>query len=440
MDNYQNTIYKPTVRINPGLKILLVLLLPVGIGVATYFIFEVLASAYTSEAQLQVNVPLWLADEEEEGKKPARQNPMAHRVGMVQKEILGEIPLTLLSFEMVRIDIRAIWDQEDEFAGDTQYLRVIYDTLSRRLEDLDPRLGLTEVDQSVREWIMSRHYKPDELKTRFAITPIPNTALIRIEGQAPDSRKSGLMVNALADVYIGYRQAEEEKELSHLLDVSHHQMADLKQLIKDKEQFIAEKKHSIAEAVDDELWELRKRIKRLERTRTREYEYIEKLQDQLEKYPERSASDVVPVIQTADQEGISNAPASALRERLDQAQSRMSVIDKQLRMLEDKFAQKEDGLLAPHMEELAKWKADFANLELQHQRLQKALNVVDSLLVLMVKSKTRTPSPHTSLILSLQVGLATLLLWGIFLYQLGYIHLFDHSKNSTGHSQQATIH
>ncbi|MEL6134735.1 MAG: hypothetical protein AAFR59_15340 [Bacteroidota bacterium] len=248
------------------------------------------------------------------------------------------------------------------------------------------------------------------------------------------------MVNALAEVYIAHRQAEEEAYLSKLLASSGQEMSSLKALIEDKTQFIREKKHSIAEAVDDELWELRKRIKRLERTRAREYEYIEKLQRQLDKYPERNVPDVVPVIQTSDQEGISNMSTSTLQERLDEAKARMSVIDRQLDVLEEKFAQKENGLLAPHFEELAKWKADYAVLETRHQRVQKALNVVDSLLVLMVKSKTRTPSPHSSLILAMQVGFATLLLWVIFLYQLGYIHLFDHSKNGTGHSQQATIH
>ncbi|MCI4671629.1 MAG: hypothetical protein MRZ79_26040 [Bacteroidia bacterium] len=401
-------------------KIFTILLVPTVMAGAVYLIFQAFQSAYTSEAQIQVNEALWL-DPYKDSTRLINEFTLNKRVQEMVGQITSDPPLILLGYRLGLHDLGENPFLRHRFLEeyDEESLDEIKHTFQQKLENLDPNLLDTDESRRLHSVMRAMKYLPNQLRTSLNATQIPGTSLIQVQANGRSPEMSGFMVNAFCEEFIQLVSKSERDRLEDMLRVLVKRYEKKKKDLKGNMAKMDVKPDTDGEVIDEELWELKMRIKRLENTRSQE----EKRYLDLEKfYQEAEEKNSIKVQNPTANKGTKDL--EGLRIQFEESRKRLEAIDKQLDKLRGKVKSREENILQPIQVSVDSTKYSLAALEKDKEKIEQAINYTDKLLIQVIKGKTRHPSPYTSLFLALQAGLATLLLWLIFLHQMNFIHLF----------------
>jgi len=403
-------------------RIFTILLLPLVVGGTVYLVFEAFQSAYTSEAQIQVNEALWL-DPYRDSTRLINEYTLNRRVQEIIKQISSDHALLLLSYRLGIHDLGQDPFLKHKFLDDMdaesrlQWSR----KMQKRLVYFDLELGQGSEDQEIKKILDKMRYLPPRLREELKATQVPGTSLIQVQGNGRSPEMSGFMVNAFCDEFIRYVSQVQTERLQDMLMVVDRMVEKKEEELQDHIAYLGEKQSAVSDAIDSELWDLKRRINRLENTRLQEERQILELRQRLE---EKKSESQTQISRSDSQEDIYLKVNQDLEVELEESKNRLEVIDRQLGVLRKKLEEREKNILQPFKSSTDSIRSSLALLEKDREKIKQALNYTDKLLIQVIKGKTRHPSPFTSLFLALQAGIATLLLWLIFLHQANFIHLF----------------
>lgn len=407
-------------------KVFTILLVPSVMGGAVYLIFEAFQSAYTSEAQIQVNEALWL-DPYKDSTRLINEYTLNRRVQEVVGQISADAPLTLLAYRLALHDLGKDPFSKHRFLEeyDGPIRSKWSGLLQKRLQSLETDLLDSDEGRELHAIIHGMGYLPQKLRSYLGATQIPGTSLIQVQANGKSPEMSGFIVNAFCEEFIRFVSHEERERLEDMLRVVNKHYEKKQKELQGNMENMDERQDVGTEEIDPQLWELKRRIKRLENTRVEEQKRFDELEKELEK---TSGVKVQHSPGTKVQKALESQQL-----QMEESRKRLEAIDKQLNLLKEKVENRETNILKPIQVSVDSLRESMASIEKDKEKIQLALNYTDKLLIQVIKGKTRHPSPYTSLFLALQTGFAALLLWLIFLHQMNFVSLFKTaSKKNNG--------
>lgn len=406
-------------------RILVVLIPPILIGLVVFMVFDLLQAAYTSEAQLQVNEALWL----DFADSTAAQVETHPRVVRTMTEMRDDAPYQFLAYALILHDFDSVTNpfgrRVDSLFPAAFQLTTLIDTLRWRLAFQVP-MGHSRVDSLIEELFRATTYWPHRLKANVVINQIPGTSLIRMEADSRTPEMSTFVVNTFAQEFINYRQKIERKRLERIREDLFERVAHQKDQLAQHQASLAAEEAAISTRIDDNTWELKRRIIRLEAAKNRELRRIAKLERSLA----RTDKQPKQIVRTNHQ----NLDPVELSLELESSQNRLAVIQQQLQTVQEQLKIHQNARLEPLSQRLRVQQAAYEKLTARYQQIERALVNVDQLLIQVVKGKTRHPIPYSAIFIGTQAGITSFLLWLLFLIQIRYIRW----TNPTGHTSSPT--
>ncbi|MEO0895815.1 MAG: hypothetical protein AAFY71_05425 [Bacteroidota bacterium] len=396
----------------PGIlsKFFTIVFIPLLIGGITYLVFQAFQSAYTSEAQIQVNEALWL-DPYKDSTSLSREFTLNKRVQELIVEASSSKAISLLSYRL------GIHDLTNAPFKSHRILKEMNETEMKEVEnDLKYRLKQyvelkPDKDDEVYQMLKEMRFLPNDIRGEISITQVPGINLIQIQANGLTPDMSGFMVNTMCEEFIKYISYKETERLEDLLMVVNSRMEETKKDLDQNQQDTLSRERLLERLSDEKIWNFERRINRMESTKQQEIDRQKALKKDLERVRKK-----VPLDQTKMNE---------LNQQLGESERRMEVMNQQIAQLHVQVEERETELLAPYLDSSSSMNTELHQLEKDKEKIQLALFYVDRLLIQVVKGKTRHPSPYASLLIALQSGVASLLLWVIFLGQLRVIKLFN---------------
>lgn len=395
-------------------KLLVLLSPPLLVGLLAFRVFALLQDAYTSEAQLQVNEALWYESPEAE----RYSNETHPRVVKTMEEMQELYPFQFLAYALTLHDL----DESNEPFGHAAdsllpaywLTQRIKDTLIQRLATHQV-MGEQPIDTTLREIFRRLKYQPHRLRSSIMINQIPGTSLVRLEADSRTPEMSTFVVNHFTQHFIAFRQGKERHRLTRIQDDLAKRVDAQKESLNLHQANLAAEQALFTDHLDDNAWELKRRIFRLEAAYEREKQRNQKLENRLARTRKRQQN----IVRT--RKGDSDPIELSLE--LETSHNRLEVLDHQINTLREQLVEYEAARLAPFSQRVEAQKVAYENIAGHFEKINQALSHVDHLLIQVVSGRTRHPIPYSAQVIGSLAGVTTFLLWLLFLLQIRYLRL-----------------